>query len=343
MWWEETMRRSAVGLMALVIVLALSAACGSARDDQAIANDVKAKFYADAQLKAADLNVTSKDGEVTLSGEVPSEAARYQAFKLALDTEGVKKVNDQMTIKVAEAEPEPEPEPPPAPVRRTTPRRTTPVVREDPAPPPPPPPAPVAAAQPAPAPVPAAPPEPQPVEVQIPAGTSLVIRMIDSIDSETNRTGEIFRASLDEPIMSHGDMVIPSGADVFVKLIEARSAGRLAGRSELQLELVRLQYQGKSYLLRSSTYEQVGTSRGKRTAATIGGGAAIGAAIGAIAGGGKGAAIGAAVGGAGGTAVQVLTRGQQIRVPSETRLEFRLEAPLDVKYLPEENQGRRRP
>jgi hypothetical protein len=156
-----------------------------------------------------------------------------------------------------------------------------------------------------------------------------------------NRTGEVFRASLDAPLMAEGEVVVPAGNDVFVKLVEAKSAGRLAGRSELRMELVRLQFQGKSYTLVSSTYEQMGTSRGKRTAATIGGGAAIGAAIGAIAGGGKGAAIGAAVGGAGGTAVQVLTKGQQIKIPSETRLEFRLEAPLEVTYVPGQTTPRR--
>ena len=140
--------------------------------------------------------------------------------------------------------------------------------------------------------------------------------------------------------MADGNVVVPAGADVFVKLTEARSAGRMTGRSELQLELVRLQFQGKSYPLSSSSYEQAGASRGKRTAATIGGGAAIGAAIGAIAGGGKGAAIGAAIGGAGGTAVQVMTKGQQVRIPSETRLDFRLEAPLEITYFPDQVEPR---
>jgi hypothetical protein len=323
--------------VALVALLAFGLACSTARNDETIANDIKAKFYADTQLKAANLDVDVKDGQVTLSGEAPSDAARYQAFRLAADTQGVKKVEDRMSVKVAEAEPAPppEPEPAPKPLRRVS--RPAPVERET-APAPPPPPAAVATA-PAPAPPPAEPEPPQPVEVQIAAGTPVVVRMIDGIDSEVNRTGEVFRASLDAPLMDGGDVVVPEGADVFVKLVEAKSAGRLAGRSELRLELIRMQYQGKSYPLMSTTYEQMGTSRGKRTAATIGGGAAIGAAIGAIAGGGKGAAIGAAVGGAGGTAVQVLTKGQQIRVPSETRLEFRLEAPVEITYMPEQNTG----
>jgi hypothetical protein len=71
-------------------------------------------------------------------------------------------------------------------------------------------------------------------------------------------------------------------------------------------------------------------SRGKRSAAVIGGGAAVGAVIGAIAGGGKGAAIGAAAGAGTGTGVQALTKSQQIKLPAETLLEFQLKAPLTV-------------
>ena len=102
-----------------------------------------------------------------------------------------------------------------------------------------------------------------------------------------------------------------------------------------------MQFQGKSYTLMSNEYEQTGKSRGKRTAETIGAGAAIGAAIGAIAGGGKGAAIGAGVGGATGTGIQVATKGQQVKIPSETKLDFRLEQPVEVSYFPEKNRSRR--
>ena len=194
---------------------------------------------------------------------------------------------------------------------------------------------PVAAA----APQPATPPPPQPRHVEIPAGTSVIIRTIDPIDSEINHTGEIFHASLDAPLVVDGEVVVPSGSDVYIKLVQARSAGHMSGRSELALELVRLQFQGKSYTLASNEYQQVGTSRGKRTAATIGGGAAIGAAIGAIAGGGKGAAIGAGVGAASGTAVQAVTKGKQIRIPAETRLDFRLENPIEISYFPDKNRS----
>lgn len=333
------MRRAKPLLLVALAALVLGAACSRGSSDEAIANSVKARMFSEAQLKSANLDVTSKNGEVTLAGEVPSDAARYLAFKLAADTPGVRKVNDQMVVKVAEVappepEPAPAPSPAPAPVRKPVKQRAAAQKVELESPPP----------HPAPAPAPEAPPkpvEPQPVTAEIPAGTTVAIRMIDGIDSEVNHSGEVFRASLDAPLMADGEIAVPAGVDVFVKLAHASSAGRMAGRSELRLELVRMMYQGKSYLLESSTYEQLGTSRGKRTAATVGGGAAIGAAIGAIAGGGKGAAIGAAIGAGSGAGVQAATKGKQIQIPSETRLDFRLEQAVTVTYFPEKNKRQR--
>lgn len=335
------MRRTAI-LLVLVMALGLAGACSRARSDQAIATDIKAKMFSDPQLKTASVDVLAKSGEVTLSGEVPSDAARLAAYKAATETQGVTKVNDRMTVKVAELapapEPTPEPAPPPTPVRKQPKRKiaASAPAHEDTLPAPAP-----APAQPAAASAPAPPPPPQPKQVEIPAGTSVTVRMIDSIDSEVNRTGQVFRASLDAPIVVDDEIVVPTGTDVFVKLADARSAGHISGRSELRLELVRMQFQGKSYILASNEYEQVGTSRGKRTAATVGAGAAIGAAIGAIAGGGKGAAIGAGVGAGSGGAVQAITKGKQIRIPSETKLDFRLEQPVTVSYFPGKNRSRR--
>ncbi len=158
--------------------------------------------------------------------------------------------------------------------------------------------------------------------------------MIDGVDSAVNHTGEQFHASLDAPIVVNNEVIVPRGADVAVRLVQASSAGHISGRSELRLELVKLDFQGKSYPLVSSTYEEAGTSRGKRTAATVGGGAALGALIGAVAGGGKGAAIGAGVGAASGGVYQGVTKGKQVKIPSETKLDFRLEQPLSLTYMP---------
>lgn len=158
--------------------------------------------------------------------------------------------------------------------------------------------------------------------------------MIDGIDSQVNHAGEIFHASLDAAIVVDNEVVVPNGTDVYVRLATASSAGKFNGKSELRLELVKLEFQGQSYPLVSGTYSLAGTSAGKSTGEKVGGGAVLGAIIGAIAGGGKGAAIGAGVGAAGGGVYQGATGGKQVKIPSETKLNFQLDQPVTVTVMP---------
>ena len=180
------------------------------------------------------------------------------------------------------------------------------------------------AANPAPAPLPAGSP------VTIPAGQPLLVRMIDGVDSKKNNVGDIFHASLETDLNINGALVARRGTDVYGRLAEAKEAGHFSGSSELQLELTRMVINGQDYPVVSSDYTLKGKGRGSNTAQKVGGGAVAGAIIGAIAGGGKGAAIGAGAGSAAGAGVQVFTRGQQVKVPSETLLEFRLQQPVTV-------------
>jgi hypothetical protein len=150
------------------------------------------------------------------------------------------------------------------------------------------------------------------------------------VDSSKNHVGDIFHGSLETDLTVNDFVVARKGSDVYGRLANAQEAGHIKGSSELQLELTRMVIDGKDYPVVSSDYTLKGKGRGANTAEKVGGGAAIGAIIGAIAGGGKGAAIGAGVGAGAGGAVQVLTRGQQVKVPSETLLEFRLQQPLTV-------------
>ncbi len=167
--------------------------------------------------------------------------------------------------------------------------------------------------------------------VELPAGTNLVVRMIDGVDSEVNRVGQTFAASLDEPVQdTNGNTLIDRGADVVVKLVDSKESGKLTGRSELTLDLVSIRVNGRLVDVNTQTVSQESSSRGERTAKVAGGTAALGAIIGAIAGGGKGAAVGAAAGGAAGAGVQVVTKGQQVRIPSETRLTFVLDNPVRI-------------
>jgi hypothetical protein len=167
-------------------------------------------------------------------------------------------------------------------------------------------------------------------DVTIPAGQSLLVRMIDGVDSSKNHVGDVFHASLETDLTVGNYVVARKGADVYGRLAEAKEAGHFSGSSELQLELTRIVIDGKDYPVVSSDYTLQGKGRGSNTAKKVGGGAVAGAIIGAIAGGGKGAAIGAGAGSAAGAGVQVLTKGQQVKVPSETLLEFRLQQPATV-------------
>ena len=166
--------------------------------------------------------------------------------------------------------------------------------------------------------------------VTIPAGQSLLVRMIDSVDSSKNHVGDVFHASLETDLNVSNSIVARKGTDVYGRLANAQEAGHVSGSAELQLELTRIVIDGKDYPIVSSDYSLSGKGRGSDTAKKVGVGAVAGAIIGAIAGGGKGAAIGAGVGSAAGAAVQVFTRGQQVKVPSETLLEFRLQQPVTV-------------
>lgn len=162
----------------------------------------------------------------------------------------------------------------------------------------------------------------------------MTIRMIDGVDSSVNQPGEIFHASLDAPLVVGDQVVAPKGTDVYVRLVSTSQAGKFTGKSELHLELIKMELHGQAYPLVSSTYSLAGGSRGKNTAAKVGGGAALGAIIGAIAGGGKGAAIGAGVGGAGGGVYQAATHGKEVKIPSETKLDFQLDQPVTIMVMP---------
>lgn len=161
--------------------------------------------------------------------------------------------------------------------------------------------------------------------IELPAGTNLVIRMIDGVDSERNSVGQSFAASLDQPVIIDGQTVIPRGADVIVKLVDAKESGKLTGRTSLTLALMSVKVNGRMVDVNTQTVKEESSSRGARTAKVVGGTAALGTIIGAIAGGGKGAAVGLGSGAVVGAAAEVLTKGQRVKIPSETTLTFVLE------------------
>jgi len=170
-----------------------------------------------------------------------------------------------------------------------------------------------------------------PPPVVIDAGTLLTVTIDQTVSSKTNNKGDSFAASLAAPISVGGVTVLPTGARAKGTVLQADSAGRVKGGAVLALTLDSITVSGQPYSIQTSEFEETIKGRGKRTAIGAGGGAAFGAIIGGIAGGGKGAAIGALAGGGAGTAGTAFTGKRDITIPAETRLHFKLTAPLTIQ------------
>jgi BON domain len=167
-------------------------------------------------------------------------------------------------------------------------------------------------------------------QVTVPEGTVLAVQLTESLSSDRNETGDIFHARLASPIVVGNKVVIPAGAIVDGRIVNARNAGHFYGDSALAVKVTRLAYNGKTYELRSSPYLKQGGSQTRRVAATLGTGAGVGAILGAIVGGGKGAVIGAAIGAGAGSGIQAMSKAAQVQLPAKSMLRFRLETPLTV-------------
>jgi outer membrane lipoprotein SlyB len=162
---------------------------------------------------------------------------------------------------------------------------------------------------------------------RIPVGTSLQVRITESLNSETSNVGQIFHGTLEAPIVVHGKTLFPKGADVTGEVINVERSGRLSNPGELHLSLRTIRNGKRTYALSVEPIFIKGESHAKSNVTKIGGGAALGALIGAIAGGGKGAAIGAGVGAAAGTGVAAGTGTKAAEVRSETLLAWVVQDP----------------
>ena len=169
-----------------------------------------------------------------------------------------------------------------------------------------------------------------PKTITVPAGTRILVRTTEPIKSTEQSTGYRFIATLESNLQTGDVMVARRGTSVYARLVSAPSAGRFAGSSHLTLELTDILIHDTLYPLESSAYEIKGSGEGKNTARDVVGGTGLGALIGGLAGGGKGAGIGALAGAAGGTALAGTKKGEQVLIPSESLLEFRLEQPASL-------------
>ena len=206
----------------------------------------------------------------------------------------------------SEAQPAPaEPMPQPVPPARLEPENAT---------PPPPPPAP-----------------PEPHKATLNAGILIPVRLVDGLTSERNQPGDSFTATLDKELVADGFVIAERGARVEGRVVSADKGGRLRGVPTLAVELVRLHTSdGQTVAIQTDGFERRAEDTHRQDAEKVVGGAALGAVIGALAGGGKGAAIGAGVGGGAGAGTVMATRVNAATLPSETRLRFRLKAPVTL-------------
>src|SRR5215472_4298763 len=161
-------------------------------------------------------------------------------------------------------------------------------------------------------------------EVTIPEGSPFEVILDETLASNRNHAGDNFAASLSEPVVENGKTIIPAGAHVAGRVVDAKDAGRLHVPARLSVALSSVEVSGKSYDIDTTTIRRTGQNHDKRNLGFIGGGAAGGAVIGALAGGGKGALIGSAIGAGAGTAGAAATGKKDISLPAETRIRFYL-------------------
>jgi hypothetical protein len=300
-----------VGAAVLALVLGLSAECKeqrpaeqqAARTDQQVAGDIQAKLQNETALAGQNIEVSVTTGVATLSGKVPDDAIRNLAGIDSGNVEGVKTVVNNLTVQSSSQQASATPPPQPAPVQ--------------------------AAAVAPPPPLPE-PPKPVVKQFTIEAGTIVEVRLTDALDSKTATPNQRFHGSLAYDLVANGVVAIPRESPVEGRVTAVKDAAHFAGSASLSLELTELTARGQRVSLTTESYTQSAAGRGKNTAKKIAGGGAFGALIGAMAGGGKGAAIGTLAGAATGAAAQSVTRGQQVEIPTEALLDFRLQSPVTV-------------
>jgi hypothetical protein len=334
-------RFTTLALAAILVTGATGCKSKPVVDDPTLTTQVQQRIAADNALANEPVQVMAQAGVVTLTGAVSSAAARGLAANDAAAIPGVQKVVNDITVNPLTGpatatittplqQPQPETVAPPRERVRTAspPQSPAPITRASNAPPPP-----VYQPQPVQTPPPPPPPPPPPVArvVTLPAGSTLPVRVTQTLDSATTQVGDSFSGAIATDIVQDGMLLIPRGSTVNGRVSEVHEAAHFKGSALLTVELIGVNAKGERIALSTEPYSVEGKGRGKNTAVKTGIGAAAGAVLGGIFGGGKGAAIGAAAGGGTGAAINGVTRGEQVQIPSETVVRFVLTNSLAVR------------
>lgn len=172
-----------------------------------------------------------------------------------------------------------------------------------------------------------------PTHAEVPAGTTLQVRLEQPLSSKTNQSGQTFETTLEDDLVIDGQLVAPAGSRLMGTVVDAKASGKVKGRAQMSIKLSQILVDEDSYNIDSNTLSFEAESTAKKDAGRIGIGAGAGAIIGAIAGGGKGAAIGTAIGAGAGTGVTLATSGKEVEFPVEQLFEFKLEGDVEMKIL----------
>jgi hypothetical protein len=309
--------RSLLSLFAITSIALLGVGCNKTVDDATLTTNVQAALSKDTAISQQPIQVAVQAGTVTLTGNVSDDTASAVAAQDAAEVKGVKMVVNSISVAGIAVAPTVTSPAAPTVARSTTPTERRAIAHHEPLPPPP------SEA--------AAPPQPVYRTVTVPVGATISMRITQTLDSETTQPGTPFSGVVTREVVNDGLVVIPAGSAVSGTVVDAKDAGHYKGNSILSLQLTSLRRHGNLIQIQTDPYIVEGKGRGKNTAEKVGGGAAIGAVLGGIFGGGKGAAIGAAAGAGGGAVVQGVTRGQQVTIPSESVIPFRLASSFQVQ------------
>ena len=337
---HKTSTRTPILLLSLAFILA---GCKSAAPDDATLNtQVQSRLFSDQNLTGQAIQTSVASGVVTLNGSVTSDTARTIASGDVAQVPGVKTVVNNLVVEPqsaitavppAPATPRSAPLVPPGAAPKAqkpsamvaqTPPQSAPIVRDSPAPQPTPQPMPAPAAAQTPLP----PPTPVVHSITLSAGTTIPIRITQTLDSASTQTGDKFTGEIASDIVEDGMVVLPQGTEVTGHVDAAQDAKHYKGSALLTISLTAINHKGEHISCATDPFTKQGEGRGKNTAEKVGGGAAVGAILGGILGGGKGAAIGAAAGGGVGAGANTVTKGQQVQIESETVVRFRLSDPI---------------
>jgi hypothetical protein len=165
---------------------------------------------------------------------------------------------------------------------------------------------------------------------KVPAGTAFTIVLNQGLGTDNNKEGDTFTGNLAAPMTVDGRVVAEKGADVTGRVSKIEEPGKVKGRARMELELTRIRAGGRNYSLETEPFIAVAPDSKERDAAIIAGGAGAGAVIGGITKGKKGAAIGAVIGGGTGTTAVLMTRGKDIHLDPEAKVNFVLEDDLSL-------------